>query len=212
MAEENRFRLAREICSSSMFSLAIDGSTDIMKQKSLCVNILYIYQKKPKWVCLGSLFVDSGNAKTIYKSLINLFNSLEIDYKSKLVAFCSDGEKSLRSKKNGLFGLLKKDIPSILGIHCLSHCFSLVSKNDLTKDFPILDQIFDLAYQTYKYLNMSSSQYNKLFENEREIEDLVQELNLIKPVKIRWMSLFVSIERISQDSQSYCINFIKRKS
>ena len=196
MADEQLSQIINELNMSSAFSLAIDGSTDISLQKSICVNVLYLWQEKPKWAYLGSLFIENSTAKNIYKALVELFHALGIDYKSKLISICTDGEKVLRSNKNGLYGLLKKDIPSLLGIHCLSHCFSLVSQHDLTKRFPILNQIFDLAYQTYKYLSTSSKMHNKLLENEQEIEDLVSELNLIKPIKIRWMSLFTSIGRI----------------
>ena len=121
-----------------------------------------------------------------------------IDYKNKLIALCSDGERVLRSNQNGVHGLLKREIPSLLGIHCLSHSFSLATKSDLSQTFPVLDEIFHLAYRTYSYLNESVKRLGKLFEAKAEIEDLIQGLNLIKPTKIRWLSLFNSISRITK--------------
>ena len=198
LAEEKQAKLAEEISNSPFFSLAIDGSTDISSIKSHSINILYIHQQKPKWVYLGSLFSQTCTAKSVYKALTGFFAQHNIDYKKKLVGFCTDGEKMLRSQKNGVHSLLKKDVPGLIGLHCLAHSFSLANKTDLSQDFPILDELFDLAYQTYQFIHKSPKRLDKLFEKEKEVEELISELSLVKPIKIRWLSLFNAITRISK--------------
>ena len=65
-----------------------------------------------------------------------------------MVALCTNGEKMLRSQKNGVQSLLKKDIPGLRGIHCLARSFSLANKNDLSESFLVLDELFNLEYET----------------------------------------------------------------
>jgi len=133
-----------------VFSIAIDSSNDITRTKSLSVNILYLDQGFPKWSYLDSLFLESFRDKSIHQGLLNLFNKLQLDYKKYLVGFCSDGAETLKSSQNGVFRLLKKEVPSILGIHCIANVFNLTYKTDLVQQFPVLNDIFDLTYSTYK--------------------------------------------------------------
>jgi len=207
MAEEKQFTLVQEINSSPFFSLAIDGATDISKVKSVCINVLYLFQEQPKWVYLESLFLKSFDAQTIYKNLTAFLDNCGIDFRKKLVCLCTDGEPVLRSSKNGVFGFLKRDIPALIGLHCLAHKFSLAHSQDLGSDFPILQELFKLVYETYKYFNNSPSRLDLLFENENEMEDLLEALNLVKPTKIRWLSLFTAVQRVTRILKAIVLTF-----
>jgi len=196
MAEEYQLDVAGKIQASPFFSISIDSSTDISKTKSLCVNICYLYNLEPKWSYFDSLFLEKFDAHTITEYLIELFKRFKIDWKQKLVAFCSDGEVTLRSSQNGVYGMLKRKVGRLIGIHCVAHAFTLTHKSDLTEKFPILDELFQLTYHTYKYFNSSSKRVDQLFVAQNEIEDLMEALNLVKPAKIRWLSFFNAITRI----------------
>jgi len=212
MADEQQSQIVDEINLSPFFSLALDGSTDLGKTKSMVINVLYLYENKPKWVYLHSLFVENGCAKTIYNALIAMFKDLGIkNYKGKLLSLCSDGERALCSSKEGVLGLLTKEIPTLLGIHCLSHKFSLASKTDLNEKYPILEEIYQLVYDTYKYFNSSSNRINELFENEKDIEDLTSQLNLERSISIRWASLFTSINRLAKVLKAVIVALKKQK-
>jgi len=196
MAQESQTILVEKIALSEFFSVAIDTSMDITKTKSLSVNILFLDQQIPTWAYLDSIFLENFNAKSIYQGLAKLFNDLGLNYKKSLVGFCSDGDETLRSPNNGVYGLLKRDVSALIGVHCLAHVFNLACKTDLANQFPILNDIFNLVYSTYKYIYASPNRINVLFENQEEIQDLLSEINLIKPMQIRWLSIFKALLRI----------------
>ena len=188
----------QKINNSPYFSISIDGATDISRCKSVCIIVCYIDNLKVKWDYLGSLFLQRYDAQSITDGLIDLFNGLGIDWKAKLVGYCSDGEATVRSKSNGVYGMLRSKAKTLIGIHCLAHSFALIHKTDLTEKYPILNELFQLAFQTYKYINNSSRRLNELFEKQDEIEDIINHLNLLRPIKVRWLSLFISIARIAR--------------
>jgi len=72
------------------------------------------------------------------------------------------------------------------------------NKTDLNPEYPILAELYQLVYDTYRYLNGSSKRLNQLFENEDGIGDLVNQLNLEKAISIRWRTLFTSINRLAK--------------
>ena len=43
------------------------------------------------------------------------------DWKSRLIAFGSDGASVNLGRKGGVAALLKQTIPHLLGIHCMAH-------------------------------------------------------------------------------------------
>lgn len=196
MAKEYQETLVAKIKASQFFSIALDGSTDVSKTKSICINVCYMENLEPQWSYLDSLFLKTFDAKTITDSLIALFEKLGLDWQSKLVGYCSDGEATVRSDQNGVYGLLKRRKRTLVGIHCLAHSFSLTHKSDLSDKYPILGELFQLAYGTYKYLNNSPKRLDELFAMQSDIQELIDQLNLVKPIKIRWLSLFNSITRI----------------
>ena len=196
MGEEYQNNLVQKIKGSPFFSIAIDSSTDISKTKSLCINLCYLDNLETQWSYFDSIFLQKFDSQSITEALINLFDKFGIDWQNKPVAYCSDGEPTVRSSYNGVYGILKRKIGTLVGIHCIAHSFALTHKTDLSEKFPILDELFQLTYQTYKYFNNSSRRIDQLFEMQVEIEDLIDELNFIKPIKVRWLSLFNAITRV----------------
>lgn len=188
--------LVYKLKSSPLFSIAIDGSTDLTRCKSICLNVCYIEGIEVKWNYLHSFYFETYDAKSISNAIIKFFDKHNIDWKNKMSGFGSDGEKTVRSKQNGVYGLLRQKAKILTDIHCFAHSFSLVHKTDLSEAYPILNEIFQLSYETYKYFNYSAKRLKELFDQEQEVEEIMRSLNLIKPIKVRWLSLFNSISRI----------------
>ena len=178
LADEMKIIIIEEISQSPYFSISIDSSTDITKTKSVCVNIFYLYHQTPKWCYFDSLYLEKYDAKSIFYGLTSLFDQSNIDYKRKMIGFCSDGDKTLKSDQNGVFGLLKRNIPHLIGTHCLANSFNLANKTNLPKKFPIPNDIFDLVYDTYKHIYSSHTRVEELFEFQNELKEIFSNLKL----------------------------------
>ena len=94
---------------------------------------------------------------------------------------------------NGVVGLLKKDIPELLGIHCMAHRINLVS-GDILDEFPDLKLIDSILYNIHKLFKKSTKKLQIL--NDYERQQIKKFKKVIKPTQIRWFSLYNAILRI----------------
>ena len=86
-----------------------------------------------------------------------------------------------------------KDLKGLLSLHCISHRLNL-AVTDLWKGDKQLQEVNLVVYNLCKLFSNSSTKLKILLNHERYLLD--RELNLIKPIDVRWMSKFSAIKRI----------------
>lgn len=74
-----------------------------------------------------------------------MFSALESveGWKTKTVAFGSDGAAVMVGAKKGVATLLKADIPHVISIHCVAHRLELAAMDSI-KDEPEMKRVSDM--------------------------------------------------------------------
>ena len=195
IATKLREDVMMEINSSPYIGLMIDESLDVGMIEHLVVNIRYIHENKVKERFCALIQLHSLDAKSIFDSL----NSFLLKYKlhNKIVAISTDGA-SVMLAQNGVASLLKDYLANknLIINHCLSHRLNLGAK-DLWKNDKTLNNYNSSLHSLCKYFSKSSKR-NKILMEEEEEEKLESQLKLLKPIDVRWLSIYTVIERIHQ--------------
>jgi len=186
-----RNKLLLELTNCSAINLQIDELSDISKKKVLTMNIRYFNNGIISSKFLGLIELSQFDSQTIYEQLTGSLKSLGIYEKIKSI--CSDGAPVIISKKDGLLGKLMRNIKGLLSIHCLSHRLNLCVTDLWKGDLP-LRNINILIFNLCKYFSNSCVKIKILLDHEKAL--LNQQLNLIKPLDVRWLSKFSAVKRI----------------
>lgn len=137
----------------------------------------------------------------------NVINSVFQDaglgnWKTKAVRFGADGAAVNLEKKGGVAALLKKEVPHILGFHCLPHRLELALQ-DLQKKCKSVECVYNVLHLIWKTYHYSP-------KSVRTLKSITEELdvNILKPsqvIGIRWLphvtrALNVFVGRSPKDS------------
>ena len=172
------------------FSIMLDESTDQATTKQLIIFVKYSKQGAVFTKFLTILPLKSFNASGIYSVISTFFRAHELLH--KILFICTDGAPVMRSAGEGVTGYLMKENPYVKGFHCIAHKFSL-GVNATVNQSKYLQRVCSFVSDVYSYLYGSSKRVLALFENQKNIEEYT--LNLMKPVKIRWLSFLRAASR-----------------
>ena len=169
--------LIEKLKKKSFLGIQIDESTDISKESVL---IAYV-----------SFFSEGKTSENIYKILSHYLKEKGIF--EKIVSLCTDGAKVMSSNKNGVAGLFQKELKRVIFFHCLAHKINLVT-TDILDRFPCVKNLQSFKYELVKFFLNSPKRINLLDEIQDDI--LGEVLSLIRPIIIRWVSMYGAIKRI----------------
>ena len=185
--------LMLEICSSNYVGLMIDESTDVTSTKYLTINLKYLHKNEVKEKFCGLFQIHNSDANGIFSVLLDFLNQYNLLH--KVCALSTDGAAVMLSEDNGVAGKLLSYTKNknMLINHCLSHRLNLGAK-DLWKHDVSLNGFNSTIHCICTYFS-SSSKRIKILDEEQEIL-FEAHLKLLKPIDIRWLSIYNVIARI----------------
>ena len=138
--------IEKEIQQSRFLSVLVDESTDISVTQKLVVYVRFVTQD-----FLQNL--SDGKAATILDTLKAVLTEKRLPHHvlSKVFGLGSDGAAVMTGVKGGVSGLMKKENPMIVNVHCLAHRLALCTSQAAT-DIPALkgyQQIITDIYHTF---------------------------------------------------------------
>ncbi|XP_070566900.1 zinc finger protein 862-like [Ptychodera flava] len=133
IAEVQREELKSLVDRSVLFSLLIDSATDvaIIDEEILYLHLIEEGRPVTKYFSLQAL--NRANSEGILKSIDTAFNDeLGIEnWKERIVGFGADGAAVNFGKNQGVSARLSRDVPSLIGVHCVAHRMELAIKHSL---------------------------------------------------------------------------------
>ena len=99
--------------------------------------------------------------------------------------FGSDGASNMIGVRDGVGAYFKREIPSIVQTHCISHRLALAGK-DSAVDVPYVKEFFDILDQVSRCYNYSAVRTTALREIQVAFDDPV--LKLSRAIDTRWLS------------------------
>jgi len=120
------------------FSLHIDESTDIVREKHLMVYVTFFDSnwQKTSTMFLALIKLERTKAQNIAEALITFFEASKIPL-NKITGFTSDGASVMLGCKNGVATLLRENfgLSHLIEFHCVAHREALVLKDVLNVSF-----------------------------------------------------------------------------
>ena len=129
--------------------------------------------------------VEDANAVGILKGIEDSM-AFHPDWKTNLIATGSDGASVNLGKNHSVTALLKKDVPQLLAVHCVSHRLELSVLDALRKKY------LDVFSKVKKVLQLMYNHYHRSPKACRELKSLAEamQVKFMKPSKMngtRWI-------------------------
>lgn len=105
---------------NNIFSILIDESTDYSSIKQLAIVARYVKNGIVYDRSLELIPIADASARHIYDVIVAFFVNHDINYTKNLVGFAADGANNMMGKNNSVQALLKKDVPHLVIVKCLS--------------------------------------------------------------------------------------------
>lgn len=146
------------------FSVLIDESTDIGRNKSTCVLVRFVNpingNINTKLLDLIELNEPDYSAEKLYSKFKKLLGNMGIPI-SNVIGMASDGASVMVGNNNSFASRLREDNPNALVVKCVCHtCAIIASKACIA--LPRAPE--DLLRQVYSYLSGSSKRCTQLSE------------------------------------------------
>ncbi|MCO5579656.1 hypothetical protein L7F22_033513 [Adiantum nelumboides] len=188
-------KLKQNIMDSPYYVILVDESIDRRYEKHLIVYISFLLQggKGPcvtKFVKLVE--VKDGKAKSMHDSLLGVLKELGLPLHN-MTAMGFDGAAAMLGRKTGLISLLKKDVPHVMGIHCIAHREALVVK-DACECFGEFKQVDQFANKVREWVGDSCIQRQEL---KKLMDDFFpKHYEILRIHGVRWLSRGKLMQRL----------------
>jgi hypothetical protein len=184
LAEHVTVRQTNGLTQSTVFSVAVDESTDVNDLSRLAVVTRYCENNRiyEELCCLLSL-ENTTKSEDILTEFISYFKKHNIDL-NKLFCVTTDGAAAMVGRKKGFVKLLENHIGrKLLSFHCIIHQESLCAKTSSLD----LGSVMTTVVKIVNYLVSHSSLIHRQFKS------LLQEIDceygdLLLHSNVRWLS------------------------
>ncbi|XP_035673668.1 zinc finger protein 862-like [Branchiostoma floridae] len=196
-------RVTREVNASPCVAIGIDESTDRSSEKHVVVVVRYVRVHTAELITtfLKCEKVNDGKAPTIYGTTRAVLDNYGIPVR-KVLGLGMDGAAVMSSDMNGVTGLLHRDNPFALAVHCVCHRLQL-AVSQAAKNIPQIKSTSLLVDSIYNYIMLSP---NRLAEFNALVDVLGEEyLKLKHSYEIRWLSMGEAVRSVIENFRSLAV-------
>ena len=193
LAEEVDQHAREELSASPFVAVMADETTDITVKKRLGLYVRTISpDMEPKTRFITNLSVPDGSGKTIADAISTVLLEYGVP-PEKIIALGSDGASVMTGNKKGVTGLMHRQSPHMVNIHCIAHRLALCT-SQAADSVPAMKEYQECLTSLFYYFKASAVRTSAL----TAIQDLLDEPNLrMKEVySVRWLSFYQALETI----------------
>ncbi|XP_047543248.1 uncharacterized protein LOC125075583 [Vanessa atalanta] len=188
------------------YSLIIDESTDISTSKQLGIVIRYFSRKLKKVVSsfLSLEPLKTSDAVGIVEALFSCLQKYGLD-KNKMVGLGTDNASVMTGINNGVFRILKNDIPNLILNRCTCHSLQLAVSHASEQTLP--RNIEFLIRETYNWFSHSAKRKNEYQVIYETINCGESPLKILQVCDTRWLSIEPAVQRILAQWEELTLHF-----
>jgi hypothetical protein len=176
-------KLTDKIRSAGMYSVIVDGTTDITHMEQESIVIRYVDEDlSPNEVFLGFCKLSSTDAATIASMILDILVRLNLPL-TCLRGQSYDGASNMSGKFNGTQALITKQQPLAPFVHCLMHCGNLVA-SEAMESTPIVRDQTSLANDVASFSHQSTKLSNILRTVQKSQEGAEVRLKSLCPTRV----------------------------
>jgi hypothetical protein len=204
-------KLREDSSSSQYYGLLVDDMADISNTEQMIAFVQYFD------LDLGSVFCkylfiadvleesDSANAATLHAVITKCMDALQIPM-DNMRGLATDGAGVMTGRVNGLAALFKRDLPTLVSVHCVCHRLALAC-TDTNENLKKIKDVEIVVTQLWKVFDNSPKKLAAYLKIQKQIKDLTLGTKankritrrLKKACKTRWLSFDNSIAAVHAD-------------
>ncbi len=192
--------IKKKIKDSPFISILADESTDISVEKKLaiCVNVIdpLTFQQSTHFAANRDL--QNGSGQSIASEIISQVQEWGIPM-SQVIGFGTDGANAMVGRKQGATGLLLKENPTLLNIHCVAHRLVLCMSQAANK-VTYLKKFQETVTGFFYYYKSSSVRSNRIKDLQALLDEPVSKYTKVH--EVRWFSYYRAIETLYRTTNS----------
>ena len=154
--------LISKLSGHKFIGIQIDESTDVGKESILISYVSYFFEGKSRVDYLKSFRLDEKNAQHIHNTLSAYLKTKGIYPK----IYAQMGAAVMSSHKNGVCGLLKKELKNMVFLYCVAHRINLTT-SDIVDRFSEVKSLQSFIYDLVKFF-INSPKKIKLLDDFQE--------------------------------------------
>ena len=124
-----------------------DGATDVGTREVEDVYVRFVEDGVPVNKFAGLKECTNAKADGVTEAVKGVMDEIDGTWKQKLVCLGTDGANVMTGKHNSVSALLKRDVPSLVSIHCIAHKLELGFQDTVKEVKEMLQGI----WKHYKY-------------------------------------------------------------
>ena len=168
LAENVDAQAGKQLDESRLLSVLADKTTDITVRKRMGIYVRTLDKDfVPYARFLTNIHIDSGTGEAIATAILDEMSNWKVT-PERIVALGSDGAAAMTGTKNGGTGMLLRENPHLVNVHCIAHRLALCTSQG-AKVPALLD--FQMTLTTLFY-------YFKKSANRAEALSKIQETRI----------------------------------
>lgn len=198
----------------SFYGLLVDDMADISNEEQMLAFVQYfdvdLGRLECKFLFTANVLEESASADatTLHGVITNQLQALQIPLKN-LRGLATDGASVMTGKNRGLATLLKKDVISLVAVHCVCHRLALAC-TDTNVELEMIKNVETEVTQLWKVFDNSPKKLAAYLKVQEEIKQVTlgPKANkrigkrLKKACKTRWLSFDNAIAAVCSDLPS----------
>jgi hypothetical protein len=181
-------KVTEELQASPVITVLADETTDITVTKRMGVYARLIdSDMTPKTRFVTNRQVENGTAVTLKAEIMEEMASRGVPV-SKLVALGSDGAAAMTGRGKGVTGLLLREQPHLLNVHCVAHRLALCT-SQAAEDVSALQDYQSTLTSLFYYFKGSANRVSELSQIQALLES--PQLKIKEVHSVRWLSFTV---------------------
>ena len=169
IAEQFNCDLSQTLTSARFISIMADGATDVGTREVLDVYVRLLENGKAVNTFVALKECPNGKAQGITEAITLAMDEKDQNWKNKTACLGTDGASVMVGQHGGVFGILKRDIPSLISVHCIAHNLEL-GLQDTLKAIPLFREVKEMLQGMWKYYKYSCKAL-------KELKDLAESMD-----------------------------------
>ena len=171
-----------------------DESTDIAVNKRL---VLYAQISDPKSMTVSTEYITNkkiteGTGEAIAREIFQEMDKRGVPA-SKILGLGSDGASVMTGKNKGVTGMMLRQNPHLVNVHCIAHRLALCT-SQAAENIPALKDYQESITSIYYYFKYSSGKQSRLAEIEKVLS--APQLKYKEVHSVRWLSFYDALQAV----------------
>ena len=191
--------LKSKLKASSAVTVLADESTDITTTKKLVLYATIADSSlQPSTHFVANVHCPDGTGAGLANSILNVMGKFGVPAK-KIMGLGSDGASVMTGRGKGTTGMLLRENPHLVNVHCMAHRLALCT-SQAADAVPGMKLYHETVTSLYYYFKLSATRVARFKEIQRILDN--QELKIKEVHGVRWLSFFEALDVVFRSLDS----------